>query len=348
MIGNIIIVTHSFSPGTSQALRDYFIRKNKEVFFIEHPLFGNVLSWSVGFIDTLWKVVRVSKKFDLYIGSNNLNAFAGIVFKKIGLVKKVIFFTPDYSHSRFNNKILNNIYFWLDYFCLRESDLVWNSSSIMPLDFMIQEREKRGVPKKYRKKQISVPDGTDNVDIPSFEKIDRYKIGFVGHLIEGMGVDFLIDSFLEIKKKNSKVKLLIIGSGPQEEHLREKSEGLEVEFTGFIGDLGKVYELIKYCVVAVAPYKKGTISEYTDPGKVKNYLSAGLPIVITKVPKVAWEIDKAKCGFAVECDKKDFAKAVIKLLENDSLLKEYRKNTKKLADKYRWDNVFNRALSYLN
>lgn len=130
------------------------MNEGKDVLFIEHPLFGNVFIWFLGALDTLWKVIKAKKTYDLYVGSNNLNAFIGIILRKIGLVRKTIFFTPDYSINRFDNYFLNNIYLWLDYFCLRHADLVWNSSSIMPLDLMIQAREKGGYLKNTAKNKF--------------------------------------------------------------------------------------------------------------------------------------------------------------------------------------------------
>ena len=44
--------------------------------------------------------------YDLFIGFNPLNAFAGIVLKKLGKVKKVVYYTIDYFTKRFENKLL--------------------------------------------------------------------------------------------------------------------------------------------------------------------------------------------------------------------------------------------------
>lgn len=349
MFKNVVIASHVFSPGTSQALRDYLLKEGKDVLFIGHPLFGNIFTWTIGALDTIWQVLRAGKKFDSYVGSNNLNAFIGIILRKMGFVKKVIFFTPDYSHQRFKNKLLNNFYHWLDYYCLKNADLVWNSSTTMPVDPIMREREKRGVPPKYRSKQIQVPDGTDPVEQVPFDKINRYEIGFVGHLKKGMGLELLIDAFLEIIKQIPQAKLLIIGSGPMEEKLREKAKGLNIELTGFMGDLSQVYKRLSKCALGIAPYEddSSNISRYSDPGKVKNYLSVGLPMVITMVPQIAFEIGREKCGIAINYNKDELVEAVVRLLKNETLLKSYRKNTLKLAKKYSWDNIFDKTLSAL-
>ena len=343
---SIVIASHVFSYGTSQALRDYLLKEKWDVLFIGHNLFGNIFTWTVGVFDTFIRVVLKFRKYYLFMGSNCLNAFVGIILRKIGFVEKVIFFTPDYSQQRFKNRMLNNLYHWLDYYCLKEADLVWNSSSIMPIDLMVKEREKRGIPTKYRDKQIPVPDGTDEFRQLSLEQINRFEIGFVGHLKEGMGIELLIDAMPDIKREIPEVKLVIIGSGPIEKYLREKAKDKEyIKFTGFIGDIKCVYDRLSKCAIGIAPYEPGTISQYTDPGKVKVYLTVGLPIVITKVPQVAFEIDKEKCGIAIDFDRKQLIDAVIKLLKDDEVLKQYRENTKIMSEKYRWSNIFKRALS---
>lgn len=336
----VVIATHVFTPGTSQAFRNYCKKKKFETLFIGHSIFGNILTWGLGALDTFWKVFKTGKVYDLYVGFDNLNAFAGIQLKKLGKVKKVIFMTPDYSHTRFKNPILNSIYHFLDYYCLRNADMVWNSSSVM-----VGEREKRGIPKKYRSKQIMVPDGTDIVKQIPFEKRNRFEIVFVGHLKTGMGLELLISSFPNVQKKIPKANLLIIGSGPIENELKRMAKGLNIEFTGFMGNLKSVYKRLTYSMVAVAPYEKNTLSENTDPGKVKLYLSAGLPMIISKVPLVALEIAREKCGLSVNpANEKEFTNALIKLLTNESILKEFINNTQKLRKKYSWDNIFDHAL----
>ncbi|MBI3366554.1 glycosyltransferase family 4 protein [Candidatus Roizmanbacteria bacterium] len=342
----VAIVTHSFSPGTSQALCDYCLRKKYDALFIEHSLFGNIFNWIFGAFDTLWKVLKQGKRYDLYVGSNRLNAIVGILLKKMGVVKKAVYFSPDWSKNRFNNKFLNFIFQKLDYLCIKYADIVWNSSHVIKLDPMMEERLKLSYPRSWLKKQIQVPDGTDYFPIPSFNKINRYEIGFVGHLKKEMGVQLVIDTLPSILKKLPKVRLLIIGSGPLGNELRKKARGLPVEFTGFIGNIQEVYKRLSRCAIAIAPYEesKQNISQYSDPGKTKNYFSVGLPIIITKVPKIAYEIDQKKCGIAIYYDKKEFTNAVLRLLKKDDILKMYRKNVLKLRRKYNWNSIFDRAL----
>jgi len=342
MIKKIVIATHVFAPGPSQALRDYLIKEKKEVLFIGHPILGNLFTWLLGALDTFFKVLKQRKKYDLYVGYDNVNAFIGLILKKMGKVEKVIFMTVDYSHNRFKNKMLNNFYHWLDYYCLKNANLVWNST-----DRMVFEREKRGILKIYRNKQIAVPDGTDLVKLVPFDKRNLYEIVFVGHLKEDMGLELLIESFPEIEKEIPEVKLTIIGSGYMEKKLKEQARGLNIEFKGFIGDLTEVYKIITKAVIGLAIYNKNGMMEFTDPAKVKLYLSAGLPVIVTRVPQIATEIENKKCGITIDYNKEELKNAIVRLLKNQELLKKYSDNALILSKKYLWSNIFREALGKL-
>lgn len=372
-MNNVVIVSHVYVTGPSQKLRDYLVTRVENLLFIGHPFSycedtssffikyrqGRIVEQKkiypfrlpgilMFFKDALLTFIWVSssrEKYDLYFGVDNLNAFVGLLLKKFKRVKRVIFYTIDFIPQRFPNKILNWIYHQIDNICVRQSDWVWNLSSVM-----VGEREKKGVSPRYRTKQIEVPVGTDlDVEICHFSEIERYTVVFMGHLREGQGLEFLIDCVPEIIRKVPKARLLLIGGGPLEDELRKqvKQKGLgdKIEITGFVKDFEDINERLTKCAVAVAPYEESAYTRYTDPGKLKAYLACNLPVVVTKVPRAAYEIEKARCGFAVRCNKKELVDAVAKLLTNEELLKIYRKNALNFARKYSWDKIFARAFA---
>lgn len=366
----VSIITHTFATGPGQELETYLKDKTKRLIFIGHPLpfckdlrsvfreyncknklvkekkgvgfhLPSIFLYFKDVFYTFWWLITVSKS-DLVVGIDGLNAFCGLILKKLGKTKKVIFYTIDYVPQRFENFFLNKLYHFLDSFCVRHCDLVWNLSPVM-----IEEREKKGVEKKYRQKQITVPIGTDlNVKRLSFEKINRYEIAFMGHLREGQGVEMLIESLPEVLKEIPKAKLILIGTGPLEQKLRTMVSKLgikeKVEFTGFIESHNEMQNRLAKCAIAVAPYvddEKG-YTRYTDPGKPKAYLAAGLPVIITNIVQVAKEIDKAQCGKAIGFSKKELVRAIIDLLKDEGKLKLYRKNTIEFAKKFEWEKIF--------
>lgn len=139
---NVIIATHFFATGPSQELEDYLKNKVKTLVFIGHPLSasreqrsfyklyvngelmkehaGNflrlpeLLSYFTDFIYNILWTIKARKKFDVFVGVDPLNSFAGIFLNRVKRSKKVILYTIDYVPKRFNNTFLNHIYHGID------------------------------------------------------------------------------------------------------------------------------------------------------------------------------------------------------------------------------------------
>lgn len=370
----IAIVTHVYTTGPAFRLESYLKNKVSTLVFIGHPFLyakdtrsflriynrgeliiekkfikingPEIVFYFRDFFLTLWWIILYTKKVDLLIAADNLNAFSAHWLRYIGKVRKYVFYTIDYVPHRFPNEILNALYHFLDRFAVRNSNTVWNLSPVM-----VEEREKRGVEKKYKRKQLVVPIGTDySSKIMSINKIDRYKIVHMGHLLPKQGVELLIQAIPEVIKRVPQAHLLIIGGGPSEEKLKRDVSRLKltghIRFTGFIEKFSDVRKYLQDAAIAVAPYvdDENTYTRYTDPGKPKDYLSSGIPVIITKVPQVAYEIEKNKCGIAISYNKEDMVGALVKLLTDNKLYRQYRHNTRKMVKRYLWNQIFKEAL----
>ena len=153
-----------------------------------------------------------------------------------------------------------------------------------------------------------------------------------------------------IVKKNSKSTLLIVGTGPLEGRLRklvlELGMDAYIKFTGLIENHSELERLLASCAVGIAPYvpHSDTFTLFADPGKPKVYMATGLPVVITRVPQIAYEIEREKAGIAINYDQKELVDAITLLLSDDHLYKEYRENTIKFASQYSWERIFEDAL----
>lgn len=372
---SFIIVTHVYATGPSFKLEDYLKDKVGTLVFIGHPFSfakdtrsflriyesGSLVkekkfrSWNgpeVSFYMkdlflTIWWYLKFQRKTDYFIGVNNFNVFAGVLLGIFVNVGKIIFYTIDYVPNRFESSLLNWIYHQLDRLAISKSHKVWNLSQIM-----VSEREKSGISKRFRDKQIEVPIGTDIKKNPlSFDEIDKGKIVFLGHLRDGQGLELLVSAMGEVVKKVKNAHLLIIGGGPLEKILNSKIKSLKLEkkvkITGFVKEYDDVKKYMRNGAVAVAPYVDDdkTYTRYTDPGKPKDYLSSGMPIIITKVPQIAFQIEKNKCGLAIDYNKTQLERSLVELLTNETKLKEFRKNAYLFAKKFTWEKVFNDAFS---
>lgn len=373
----IVVVFHSYGTGINIALRDFLSNRCKKLVFIDHPFSyckntvssmtvyekgalvnkirgpkikgPDILFYIKDVLTTIYFVFGLKERFDLYLGFDNLNAFTGLVLRLLGKVRKVVFYTIDYVRLRFENSLLNRFYHFIDKICCYHADCLWDIS-----ERMVQARSEDGVLKeRIIPRLVVVPDGSDfdQARRLPFEEINRFGVVFMGHLREGKGIEFIIDALPNICKQVPLAKLMIIGTGPLETGLKQRTKELgidnKVDFKGFIEDSTGINNLMMYCSVGLAPYEPTphSFAYYGDPGKIKAYLAVGLPVVVTKVPAFAYEVARAKAGIAVEYNQKEFSEAVVKLLTDDEFYLSCRRNAIELASRYSWENIFTQAFN---
>lgn len=371
---NVVIASHVFASGPALELEEYLKNKVKSLLFIGHPFldrkdissfYRSYTKWTViehkafgwklpdpimrikdAFYTLIWVLFR-NEKTNLFIGSDNFLAFLGLVLKKLGKVDEVILYTIDYVSVRFKNPVMNYIYHFFDKYCLKNCKVVWNVS-----ERMAEGREETdGMKKEECVPQIVVPLGIwyDRIPKFTFKERDKHTIVFMGHILEKQGIDVVIRALPLILKKDSKVKFLVIGTGPYENALKKLVKELKlqekVEFTGYIERHEDVEEKLAKSTLAVATYRPDpdSFTYFADPGKIKNYLAAGLPVFVTNVPLIAKVLEKKKCGVIPEYNESDVADKVTKMLMNKSVLEEYSTNALKFAKQFDWNIVFAKA-----
>lgn len=375
-----IIVIHEATTGLAYDLRDYLLKQSvQELLFISHPLIylkenlkksskyelyrrGKLIKskrafhWILpepflylkDFFYTIFWCLRTGGKYNIFFGVDNLNAFSGCVLRFLTRVDRVIYYVIDYVPQRFSNKLLNDIYHRIEKFCAKYCDWTWNLSPRM-----IEARRKKW--HMDFPHQLVVWHGVNFARIKRvpFENINETEILYMGTLLKKQGVQLVIESLPFIIKKAPKVRLTIIGKGPYERELKKLVDKLSLEkyvdFLGYIPSHQEVENRIARAAITIALYdrKHDDFSYYSDPGKIKTYLGAGVPVVMTDVPYVAREVEKARCGFIVQYKRDELVETLVKFLLNKKLMKSYRINALNFAKKYDWDSVFAKALAPL-
>lgn len=375
----IITVTHFSVTGPPQNLEEFLInQKISKLFSISHPLYyqqgQNGSGWKLyergalkeeGYLENkkrpdllnylkdvflnIWWVLKTKDRWELYIGADNLNAFCGLVLKKMRKVKKVVYYTIDFIPvNRFENKFLDKIYHWLDIFSVKYCDEVWNLSPRM-----IEGRgECFGLDKRFHNKQKLVPEGVwfDRIKKHPFVQINKHAIVFLGHLVPRLGVQEAVKAVPEIVKIIPDFKFIIIGKGDYADTLKKIATELGVEkyidFKGFIEDHKEVENIIAKCALGIATYSKDkdSFSYYADPSKTKVYMGSGVPVIMTDIFYNAKEIEQAKGGKVVEYDKDSIARAIIEFMKDEEKLKKYRENAINYMKKLDWNIIFSNAL----
>lgn len=373
---NVVIASHIFATGPALELEQYLYPKVKTLLFIGHPFsytkdissfkryylngqlvenykaFGWRLPEALLYIKdalyTFFWVLLQKEHIDLFIGSDNFLSFMGLILKRVGKVNDVILYTIDYVPKRFSNPILNNLYHFFDKQCLMNCKVVWNVS-----EKIAEAREKLdGLDKSKCVPQLVVPLGIwyDRVIRFSSNKKDENTIVFMGHILEKQGLDVVIESIPLIAQKIPKIKLVIVGTGPYENKLKKIVKTLkinkQVKFLGYVKDHREVEKILSHSTIAVATYKPDpeSFTYFADPGKIKNYLAAGLPIFLTLVPSIAKVLEKRKCAIICDYNEDDVADKIVDLFKNRKKLNLYSINARKFAKDFDWNNIFAKAL----
>lgn len=320
-----------------------------KTFLAHHLKLPEPLLYLKDFIYTILWVFATRQKYDLYFGMNNLNAFAGLVLKRLGRVKKAVYYTIDLYPQRFNNKFINWVYHKLDKYCVRLCDETWNVSP-----FLAKYRARNGMTSPAYSRQFTVPIGIwfDEIERVPVGKVKKAKIAYVGHLKALYGVDLAIRALPLIRKNIPNVNLGIIGGGEQQEELQELASKLEVmDCVKFYGwkEKKEAEKLLADAAIGLAPFNTFVDEKIknADPAKIKDYLALGLPVVMTNAPLNAKAIAKLRCGIVIDYTPESLAKAVVKLLSNKKLWAEYRKNALEYVQQFNWNNLFTKNISRL-
>ncbi len=369
----ILLVGHiTESYGPMQALPKYLLGQTKEFAVISHPFpycdipcskaeyfrrgkliksqfgpkykFKNffVIHYFGDIILTGYFLARLGKKWDIYIGCDCLNALTGILLRSAGVVKRVIFYENEYTVKRFRKETLNKIFHYLNGFAVRQADAVWDSPPNL--------EEMRASQGADFRKIIRVPHGVDldKINLLSMGKINRYTLVFVGHLTETKGLQLVVEALGKVIKFFPQVKVAIVGSGPYEVELKRlvSENGLKKFFIfwGFT-DHDWTLAYLPTCGVGLAPYpslyKQALM--HAEPLKVKDYLSCGLPVIITRFAPFSKEIEDKKLGVAINYKVKEMEKSIIKLLGDDRFYKICRRNIRLFSNNITWDFTYNQA-----
>lgn len=113
------------------------------------------------------------------------------------------------------------------------------------------------------------------------EMDDKFIVGHVGRLHSQKNHDFLVDVFSEIKKKRKDAELILVGTGPLEEKIRNKvvDKGLAdcVHFLGNRKDMNRIFQAMDVFVFPSLFEGLGIVAIEAQAAGVPIVCSEGLP-----------------------------------------------------------------------
>jgi glycosyltransferase involved in cell wall biosynthesis len=234
-------------------------------------------------------------KGDIWIAFNPVQAAAARL--RINDKSLLVHWAIDFVPQKSLNPLVNFCYRFLERFMFKRVDVqIENTQAAME---MRQKLMKRVPP--Y---QAIAPIGVFVSDFksPTAARLKNPKVVYFGSIDNRNDVEFVAEVAREICAAETSVTFHFIGSGPLEEKIKQQLSDLlinnRVVFHGFVKDQLTITNLLGECVVALAPFLDDDqqFTKFADPQKIKYYLAAGLPIILTDVPPNAQDlVDRAGC-----------------------------------------------------
>lgn len=270
----------------------------------------------------------------IFIGIDPLNALSGLILRRLGLVKKIVFYSVDYTPTRFKNRFMNFIYLWTDKIVAENCDEVWNVSRRI-----IDLRIKQGIQNKKIKYVPNSPKFLDCPRVPD-NKINKNQIAMVTGQTHSPVIDLVLKAFATASNKIPDLKLKIIGT----EKIRSQKN---VEFLGQLAneDLLKVVSA-SYLALAIYTFSKDySWISYGDSKKAREYLACGVPVIITDVVSTSDDVKKYNAGIVIKAEINELTNAIQELILDRKYWKTCRKNAIKLAQDFDIDSILDNTFS---
>jgi len=364
----VAIVSNGFADGPAQALRDYLVARNVRVVTIFHPLTPEqgtrhrITVYDNG-AQVRERSVRLPLKppasfaldpfvpllpphVDAWFGFNPLACARGLVARRQRRARQVVLWSVDFVPDRFGSGTLpTRVYDRLDRLsCMRANARVELSETAR------SARDRRHHLPPGSAPAFVVPMGAwiDRVPTTPPDGFRRRRLVFLGHLVERQGVGTLLAALSTLDD----VAADVIGTGPLEQELREQAKraALDITFHGYVADHRQVEQLLSRSSVAVAPYAQTaqTFTRYADPGKLKAYLAAGLPVVLTDVPPNARELESEAGAEVVADDPAALAAAIGRALASPAAWQARRESALAYARRFDWNALLGNLLAELD
>ena len=169
--------------------------------------------------------------------------------------------------------------------------------------------------------------------IKDSEKIILY----VGRLHKSKGIDLLLNAFSIISRETENIKLVLVGPDDgYKMELLNLSQRLNlmgrIIFTGFVSHVEKLAAYVD-ADVFVTPKFSGFPVTFLEA------MAVGIPIITTnRGDKLGW-LDK-KVGYVTNYNAGDMAETIYKVIDNNSLRKNFYENAQKLIrEEFNWEKI---------
>lgn len=363
-----LIITHAVMyeggsiHGPAHAVADV-LSKTHDVSIIQHPLSGffestltsggkdhsflpryvvGVRRWLQEMVANTAYIFKIRPQ--IIISIDPINTFPVVVLQAFTIVDHFIYYTVDFADKRSSIPLLDWIYHALDTLAAQSATQCWAVSERI-LDY---RKKIQGISPK---KLFFVPNSPAFVPKSLKKRRDPRSLVIVSNIHKGVGFEEIFSAFYELSKQDKKIRLTVIGDGKERKFFEQqvKQRRLANRAT-FLGQLSheKVHDVLSQAGIGLALYT-GFDSHryYSDSMKARDYLSQGLPVIISGDLGTAEEIERSGAGVWIDLSAKNIVKAVEKILESELVYDRFHVQALKLAKKRNFSDLISNPMREL-
>lgn len=187
--------------------------------------------------------------------------------------------------------------------------------------------------------------------LEEFQPVDQQQkqmvsraVCYIGGITRERGISELVDA-LDILQD---VTLIMCGpfeSQAYEDELKAMVGWRFVDYRGIVGR-EEVAKIMLCSAAGVVTFLPGPNHNDSQPNKMFEYMSAGLPLVASYFPLWRQIVEKSNCGLCVDpSSPKDVANAIARLLSNEALCREMgNAGREAVTNRFNWSNESNKLM----
>jgi len=300
-------------------------------------------------IGDLWVYVNLPKwlknnNYKLCVYSLPFNYFLVSLLRRHGTIKKVFYDDCDFAADGPDAKGLASS-FVLSW---KERHAVIRADGVISVSYPLAAlRRNQGA-----KKVIVVPNGVVLEQFLKARKKEKHSptLVYMGILSEAWGVDLVLKALPIIRKEISDIRFLIIGNGIKMQKLMDLAITLGVEDNAtFLGKLShnKLSKYLKQADIGIAVFKSRKFNEYACHLKIREYMAAGLPVIVSNIGEGEQVIEDSRAGELVDNSPESIAYAVIRILKDRNLRKKFSENSIRYAANFEWSIILEKVSKFI-
>lgn len=277
----------------------------------------------------LWLYKECKGDQNSYIIAHNLEMALASCIVNLFCKNKIVFVMREYYEGQSTNKVKS-------YLISKVSRWVQNRSYalVQVAPFQLEKTQK-----KNQRKVYYIPNYPNSSNYANIEHIDseKIRINYIGSVRDRKSLKMLMDAAKGLKD----IEIGIHGMGEAYESLKELEADYDnVKITGYYDYKTETQRLFSDSDIVYCAYNiQVTNWKIAYPIKLYESIESGIPVMLCEGMAPVQLIRENDCGFVFEYNVQSLRQMLIDIREHRELLKEKRKNMRKLKGKYIWEKA---------